>query len=104
MNTFHSTIARGLRMQPMAACLALSLVAVVTTLPAAEVPTTDAEFSRDFHLGPRGRLGLLNSADPRAMARQHAGIHAAPISRSATLPVLNCDDAGPGSLRDTVAF
>jgi hypothetical protein len=105
MNPLNSTIACGLRMQPMAACLALSLAAASTTSLAADASAATGEaFSHGFHLGPRGVLGLPNNADPSAIAKQHAFVRAAPNRPAATLLVTNCDDAGPGSLRDTVDF
>lgn len=43
-------------------------------------------------------------ADRQVIAKHHAPIQAAPNRPATTLPVTNCDDAGPGSLRDTVNF
>jgi len=84
MNALNSTVASRLRMRPMAACFALALATVGAVSPAADASATGAAF-------PHGN-----------MARFHAPMHAAPNRTPATLAVTNCDDHGPGSLRDTV--
>ena len=105
MNSLNSTAACGLRMNPMAACLALSLGIASAAALAADVSTaTDAALSRGFDLGFRGRLGLPKYAAPPAIAKHQAPVHVTPNRPAATLLVTNCDDAGPGSLRDTVGF
>jgi hypothetical protein len=105
MNPLNSTIARGLRMQPMAARLALSLAAASTESLAVDAPpATAATLAQSFHLGLRVPLGLPIHADQLAIAKHQHPMHAAPNRRAATLPVTNCNDAGPGSLRDTVNF
>jgi len=105
MNSLNSPFACGLRMQPMAACLALSLAAASTGSLAAEVPAaTGIAPSRSLLQGLRGPLDLPIHAARSALAKHHAPIHAATNRPAATLLVTNCDDAGPGSLRDTVSF
>jgi hypothetical protein len=89
-------------MQPMAACLALSLASASAASLAAEAPAaTGTALSRDF-LSARGPLGLPIYAGPSAMAKHLAPTHAVPSRPAATLLVTNCDNDGPGSLRDTI--
>jgi len=88
MNAVDSVAARRLRMQPIAACLAWSFAAASATSLAADAPgATDMAFSRDVH-SARG------SSTPQT--------DATPSRPAATLLVTNCDNDGPGSLRDTV--
>jgi hypothetical protein len=71
---------------------------------AADAPAArGAMHSRDFRPGLRGPLGQPSYAGRLPLAK-HARIHAVPNRPAATLLVTNCDDAGPGSLRDTVNF
>jgi hypothetical protein len=105
MNALDSMASRRLCMRPIAACLAWSLAAASAAPFAADAPgATGAALSRDFLSNLRGPLALSTYAAPSAIANHLASTHAAPNRPSATLLVTNCDNAGPGSLRDTVSF
>jgi hypothetical protein len=105
MNALNCTVASRLRMQPMAACLALSLAAASTASLAADAPAiTGAAFPHGDLAGFPGPTDLPIYAGRSAIANHHASMHAAPNRPAATLTVTNCDDNGPGSLRDTVNF
>jgi hypothetical protein len=106
MNPSTSMAARGLRMQPLAACLVLAMAVANSASIAADARgTTDVTVSRRFVPGQRGQPGLPpRYANRSAVAKHYAPIHTAPNRPPATLPVINCDDAGFGSLRDTVTF
>src|SRR5689334_17606159 len=103
MNRLHWTIARGLRLEPPAARLALSLAAAIAASLAAAAPA-DTGTARVRGVGPglRGPMDLPIFLDRPASAKHSQPIHAVPNRPAATLMVTNCDDAGPGSLRDTV--
>jgi hypothetical protein len=103
MDTRFGRRTRGLRVTPLASCLALALALGVDTSALASnsspvgpawVPMTSGQQHDPAHA--RDFVTALPSK-PGASARKSA-----PTRPAGTIEVLNCDDSGPGSLRDTI--
>ncbi len=101
--------ARGPRMRPLASCLALAIAFGTGPLAAAptRTPSDHPAINRMLtHLGPALDPNYVPPARDREAAFLHhvmkplPNVH--PALPLAPVPVTNCNDSGPGSLRDAI--
>lgn len=101
--SMHPTRLRTLRRTALASCLAVAFAAAATTAndPSAGEPVR--KWNQRALVGNDLSATSAQRGENNRAARLHLFTKSSPARPAATQTVTNCDDSGPGSLRDLVA-